>query len=116
VPTVTADAPLAYKPLIHLDTTSSASLSGSTVPSGGICDDGRRERIRTSIALASGIVGLIIRLTPSGWPGTCHDVLKLARLRATASPSSSRSACCNDGPLKVVSPLRLWQVPQFAAK
>lgn len=58
----------------HFVMTSTAASSRSAVPSGGICDDGRRDRIRTSIALESGWEMLSIRLAPSGSPGTCHAV------------------------------------------
>ena len=42
------------------------------MPSGGICVDGRRERIRTSSALRSGAPGVTNALAPSGACGICH--------------------------------------------
>jgi hypothetical protein len=41
-------------------TAATASSSRTTVPSGGICDDGRRERMRTRIALRSGALEALV--------------------------------------------------------
>ena len=60
---------------IHAVMRSSASRSCSTVPSGGICVDGRRDRIRTSIALRFGAPGVTNALAPSGACGICHFVV-----------------------------------------
>jgi len=56
--------------------TSIALSSRGPDPSGGIWDEGRLERIRTSIALVCGDAGSIVTLAPSGCPGTCSSAAR----------------------------------------
>ncbi len=51
-----------------------AARSGTTVPSGGICVEGRRDRIRVRIALDAGAEGSMRTPSPSANPGTCQVV------------------------------------------
>jgi hypothetical protein len=53
-----------------------ASRSGTVVPSGGICDDGRRERIRTNSALRSGAPGFTADVVPGALCGRSHFVVR----------------------------------------
>lgn len=59
-----------------------ACSSRSTVPSGGICGDGERERMLSSMVLNSGEPACTRTLSPPGWPGrplpSCRPVFIVA--------------------------------------
>jgi membrane protease YdiL (CAAX protease family) len=73
---------------IHADTSAIASASGVTVPSGGICEDGRRERIRTNRALRSGAPGDSADVVPGVEWGRSHFVVRAASAATAASTCS----------------------------
>jgi hypothetical protein len=72
-------------PSIHADTRSIASRSGTVVPSGGICDDGRRDRIRTSSALRSGAPGFTAAVVPGALCGRSQLVVRAISAAITSS-------------------------------
>src|SRR5688500_17839712 len=112
-----------------------ARLSTKTLPSGGICDDGRRDFTRRTTALDSGCPGLISR--DASWASGTTQCPRLPTVVARAAVHSSAPGCplpprasARGGPELVEGPdpdtvcfrinpsdaielSRLWQLPQF---
>ena len=88
------------------------------MPSGGICEEGRRERIRTNAALSSGAPGLTKEVVPDSAAGTSHFVVLVSRAVIVSSTRAADGyAGINRGNLTVATGLcSLWQWPQFAVR
>src|SRR5687767_5984115 len=98
---------------IHEVTRSTPFLSTTTVPSGGICDDGRRDFILRAIALDSGWPGLINRDASCASGTTQCPRFPAVVVRAGVHSAVSVTLCFRINPSETIELSRLWQLPQF---